>query len=118
MRVRLLRLTLATLVGAVLIFTTVFASYVLFIGSAIAFSGSTGDRNSAFVSRFIPLVHFVGGAVSAGVVATLANAVLAARGWWVGLIIVAALLNARLADSLLVLAQPFEHLFALLFLKR
>lgn len=110
---RLIRLlsVIALFTGLVLACAAVTLTTLVF--SVIAFSGTTGQAHSAFWKSIEPLFLFVFGAIAAGGIASLVNALVSSRGIWVWPITLfsifggaATLLSPPIAASLAQLAMP------------
>ncbi|WP_124222745.1 hypothetical protein [Tibeticola sediminis] len=110
-RLKRLLLVLLLLGGAAIVFA--FAFFVAVVGSAIAFSGSTGTAHQSFLNSLAPFVGFAAGAIAFGGLVAILNAVLVPKGVWAKSIAassvfggLAAALNPAIAKALLSLFLP------------
>lgn len=110
-RLKRLLLTLLLIAGIAIAFG--FAFFVVYIGSAIAFSGSTGAAHQSFFNNLAPFVGFATGAIALGGLVSLVNAVSTTEGAWSKSIALSALLgglvsafNPPVAKALLSLFLP------------
>lgn len=72
--------TLAVLV--VLAFATLFFAYAFLLLTGVAFHASTGRAHAQFVQPFIPIAYFAVGALVAGGMLALVNALVSPRPFW------------------------------------
>lgn len=110
---RLIRLLNVIALFAGLLLACAAVTLAILVFSAIAFSGSTGQAHAAFWQRIEPLFVFSIGAVAAGGIASVANALVTSRGIWFWPIMLfsalggtATVLSPPLAASLAHLAMP------------
>lgn len=108
-----------------LVFALAFWALVIILGSAVAFSGSTGSAWSSFLDRLAPAAYFMAGAVVTGAFVAIANAVATTQGMWVKTVIASSavgglftVLNPSIARLLLQLSNPVMSLLGKVFLNR
>ena len=110
---RLRRLLFALLFLSGIAIAFAFAFFVVLIGSAVAFSGSTGNAHQSFFNSLAPYIGFAVGAIVAGGGVALVNAVSVPEGVWSKSIAVSALLgglvsalNPLVAKALVAILLP------------
>jgi hypothetical protein len=110
---RLMRLTLVSLALVGTAFVLAFAALVVIVGSAVAFSASTGGVWQHFLDRLAPMAYFAAGAYVAGGLIAIVNALATPQGIWVKSVVVGSiggglvtLLNPPLARLLLAMSNP------------
>ncbi|MCS0509847.1 hypothetical protein ACS6OZ_23935 [Enterobacter hormaechei subsp. steigerwaltii] len=123
MLVRLKRvvITLAILLSAVVM--CAFAILVFSVGSAIAFSGSTGSTHQGFLDSLAPVFFFISGAIAFGGLVALVNAAMTKQGLWVKSIAASSVLgglftafNPAVAKAIFSLLTPVFSLLGKVFL--
>ncbi|HEY0687308.1 MAG TPA: hypothetical protein VGD45_33565 [Steroidobacter sp.] len=122
-RIKRVLITSAVLLGAVVAFC--FVGLLVIVGSAIAFSGSTGSAWRAFLQSLAPLAHFGAGAVAAGGLVALVSAAAASHGLWArsiaaGSVVggIVSVLIPPLGNALLSLSNPILAVLGKVFLNK
>ena len=116
-------LVLLGLVGIVIALS--FVCLVVVVGSAIAFSGTSGGAWRGFMDSLAPVANFAAGAVALGGVAAIINAAITIHGYSTWVIVAGAifggtitLLAPAFASALLSLAKPALVLIGKVFLNK
>lgn len=120
-RLKRVVITFASLLGAVVMWA--FAILIFAVGSAIAFSGSSGSAHQGFLDSLAPVFFFISGAIASGGLVALVNAATTEQGLWVKSIAASSVLggiitalNPAVAKALFSLLAPVLSLLGRVFL--